>query len=407
MWYLQTRTGLAGPFTDDELIKLANDGKVTPKSVIRSENDRSWHLAEKIQGLFTPQNRLPGVTPGQQLPPSMRNPSTSVRSKPPEIQTTTAPPQLPQSEILSVLTRSASNNGLIPIVVLLAVLPLGILLAKDYLGLDLAATAFLLGLFFCTCCGIVLHHYLKPPIQIWKRAIGFSLFTIAVGIPLLLIAQNGPVFRELYSQLDNRSTIVRLIAFIAGVGFLEEFTKALPLFLFSLQKREKLSRASGLILGISSGFGFAIAEGVSYSLQYGSAAANESLSIFDTANHNSTSVHSETELARNAHSSMVELYGHLMLAQIVRLSTLPLLHAGWSGILGFFIARASRYSDRSQQIGLISVGLASAAALHGAYDTFSNNFGGLIVAAISVAWCVGCIVGARHKVPETGSNLAS
>ncbi|MCA9042597.1 MAG: DUF4339 domain-containing protein, partial [Planctomycetaceae bacterium] len=54
MLYLQARNGLAGPFTDDELLGMVIKGKVTPKSLIRKVDAKSWNRAEWVQGLFTP-----------------------------------------------------------------------------------------------------------------------------------------------------------------------------------------------------------------------------------------------------------------------------------------------------------------------------------------------------------------
>ena len=68
--------------------------------------------------------------------------------------------------------------------------------------------------------------------------------------------------------------------------------------------------------------------------------------------------------------------------QLARLITLPLLHAIFAGIFAHFIALAS--INRHVEKGLVLAGLASAAVLHGVYDTLSNSFLGVIIAVISV-----------------------
>jgi RsiW-degrading membrane proteinase PrsW (M82 family) len=70
------------------------------------------------------------------------------------------------------------------------------------------------------------------------------------------------------------------------------------------------------------------------------------------------------------------------LLNLIRLTTLPFLHAIWSGMAGYFIGFAAQYPDRKR--GLLIVAIGVPALLHGTYNTFSGDALGLIIALISV-----------------------
>ena len=70
------------------------------------------------------------------------------------------------------------------------------------------------------------------------------------------------------------------------------------------------------------------------------------------------------------------------LLNLVRLTTLPFLHAIWTGMAGYFIGFAEQFPERKR--GLIIVAIGVPAFLHGSYNTFSAGAVGLIIALVSV-----------------------
>jgi RsiW-degrading membrane proteinase PrsW (M82 family) len=132
----------------------------------------------------------------------------------------------------------------------------------------------------------------------------------------------------------------------------EESVKILPVWWFYIHKRNEDSLSTIVFLGCISGFAFGVAEAVDYSISYA------------------------FHLTINGH------LGDYLIVQMTRLITLPLLHAVWAGILGYFVALAS--VNRHVGKGLLLAGLIIAASLHGLYDTFSESLIGVAVAVLSI-----------------------
>jgi RsiW-degrading membrane proteinase PrsW (M82 family) len=180
-----------------------------------------------------------------------------------------------------------------------------------------------------------------------------ALFTITVGIALVLMLQRLPFIDSLYSATTSASIAGRLFGFVFGVGIIEEATKALPIWWLYLYKRNVDSLSTIVFLGCVSGFAFGIAEGTGYSISY---ALGLSLGRFG--------------------------FGDYLIVQLLRLITLPLLHAVWAGVFAYFIALGS--VNRHVEKGLVLAGLATTALLHGLYDTFSSSVVGVGIAVLSI-----------------------
>ena len=70
------------------------------------------------------------------------------------------------------------------------------------------------------------------------------------------------------------------------------------------------------------------------------------------------------------------------LLKLIRLTTLPLLHAIWTGIAGYLIGFARLYPER--RAGLLMVAIGVPTMLHGCYDACGNSLSGLGFALLSV-----------------------
>ena len=202
--------------------------------------------------------------------------------------------------------------------------------------------AWLLGIYYAFIWGIVLYNLIKPAQFSLKQALKYVCFTAFIGIPLLLFIQRIPPFSLLYAAIDSDNLISQLIGFVFGVGVLEELCKGVPIYLFMLRSGQLKEPFSSAFYGAMSGLGFAIAEGVQYSLSY----------------------------AVNLVGGNINVTGHILLTT-VRFISLPLIHAIWAGIVGYFIGLAAINPSRKNAI--IFIGVAIAASLHGTYNTSDAN----------------------------------
>jgi len=218
---------------------------------------------------------------------------------------------------------------------------------------SLSDIAWILGIYYAFIWGIVLHNLIKPADFSLKLAVQCVFFTAFIGIPLLLIIQRVPPFSLLYVATKSSNIVGQLLGFVLGVGVLEEICKAIPVYLF-LYKQDKLTEPlSPAFYGAMSGLGFAIAEGAHYSLIY----------------------------ASNVLGGKIDITGHVLLTT-VRFISLPLIHAIWAGIVGYFIGLAAINPSRKNPI--IFIGIVIAAVLHGLYNTFTSSLIGLGILAFSI-----------------------
>ncbi len=173
-------------------------------------------------------------------------------------------------------------------------------------------------------------------------AFGTVFFTFFIGIPLLLLYLQlpGTVFNFLESVGFFPLT---LAANILGTGVREELTKAIPLFLMVRLTVRMKNPVEGIVLGMMSGIGFAVAENVLYAY---------------------TNLNSAMSNVRNT-GQMIYLVGPIY-QNVVRMATTPFFHGCLAGIFGYFIALAA--ADRQRRWPLFVAGLAIAASLHGIYD---------------------------------------
>jgi RsiW-degrading membrane proteinase PrsW (M82 family) len=139
-----------------------------------------------------------------------------------------------------------------------------------------------------------------------------------------------------------------MIGFIFGVGVTEEVIKCVPLLYFLRNAKEPILPQTLVYYGLISGLGFGLLEGVLYQT---------------TTNVDLT-------------------YNVAFFMNIARLTTLPFLHAIWSGIAGYFLAFAHLFPKNRQ--GLYVLAIAVPALLHGLYDTLGWSILGLGITVFSV-----------------------
>lgn len=266
-----------------------------------------------------------------------------------------------------VISLGLYQNHLVKILLFFGLFPLVVdLVTPDKASLQ--QTAWMLGIYYASIWGVVLYNLIKPPQFSWRDTLKCVLFTAFVGIPMLLFFQQVPPFSAFYAVI-GAGMIPRMIGFVLGVGVLEELCKALPVYLFLLRPGKLQDPLTSAFYGATSGLGFAMAEGATYSLLYRFSLTRGDLDV----------------------SSYV-------IANTIRFVSLPLFHAILAGIVGYFIGLAA--INPSRRSAIIFIGVAIAAALHGFYNTFAGNILGLLVIGFSILLFVTYIRRSKQMVEE-------
>jgi RsiW-degrading membrane proteinase PrsW (M82 family) len=215
-------------------------------------------------------------------------------------------------------------------------------------GITLENTAWAFALYFAAFWILILQYALKPKASSPGKMIFCAVFTAVVGMTVLLTAQQVPGIRNLYAALHSTSSITQGFGYLLAVGPLEEITKVLPLYYLFIYKKEPTTPRDAAFLGCVSGLAFGVSEAVTYSMRY----------------------------ARDLSHGQFDITTYLI-SQMLRWITLPLLHALWAGVSGYFVGLAA--SVRKGASALIFAGVAAMALLHGLYDLtngwYSAGFG--------------------------------
>ncbi len=447
-WYCKISDQILGPMSLPELRFLASQGKLRREHQIREGIGGRWVAAGSATGVFgsRPSAGPPNVVKSAIDRGALQNPTAPAheheaiepqRPAPGDAKGATDSPETsPEQKLRSPLDRSPDSvfsmdevaahpspgqprppgsldyEFLLPIgklfdtamlkrkavrwVLLFGLFPLVLAVAASEQKLEFWHCASALGAYFCLFWATYFYGIIGPAPKVWRRGLKWATFTATIGVLGVVLVQQLPIANQLYSSTRSESLTLRLIGFVVGVGVLEETCKAFPLLLFGYWRGERFSLRDGIFLGMMSGFGFAFTEVVEYSVLYWNNSAEESaIRIIEAIDNSTTSVgniHGAAfaERMRSVIPRLSEFYGQRVLAQIVRFMTLPLLHAAWGGIAGWFIAVASNRQKRSGSIVVLGVGLM--AAMHGLYDVFSDGWLGVLIAAASLLMLMGYLV---------------
>jgi RsiW-degrading membrane proteinase PrsW (M82 family) len=252
--------------------------------------------------------------------------------------------------------------------VMAGTLPFIIYLAIQSFELSSNWITWLLEGYFCLLLASFLFKWSGATVPLLKRGFGYFLFTIAIGIPLLLQAQSHwPVVRDIYAGTSKQDLGSGLLGFVLGVGVFEELCKALPLLIFSWGRGGMRTRDT-VFLAAMSGLGFAFSEGNVYTQNQ---AALSVFNVFGGVFQNFQQSQNWNEFFKNMDAVVrFQLFG--IVSHFIRLISLPLLHASWAGIVGWFIAKGNEH----RSWGFVAWGIGIAAFLHGLYDVIVVGFMG-------------------------------
>lgn len=176
----------------------------------------------------------------------------------------------------------------------------------------------------------------------------FSIGLVALGRYLI-------PFEWVRAAIASSHFLTRWSGHFLGVALVEEASK---LFMLYFLWPHRLRPRAMMFYGLMAGLGFGIYEGVAY------------------------------QSSRNLHVSFgqglttVEGAAVYYLLNILRLTSLPFLHAMWTGIAGYFIGLAGRFPGRPG--GLVLAAFLVPSLLHATYNTFSDSALGIAVALVTV-----------------------
>jgi RsiW-degrading membrane proteinase PrsW (M82 family) len=156
-----------------------------------------------------------------------------------------------------------------------------------------------------------------------------------------------PPWSAIYPFIESGSLLRQVIGWL-GVGINEELSKAAILFYLVRRPGSILAPQTVVLYGLLCGLGFGIHEAV----------------IYQTGSNR---------------SAPLDVFYFL---NFIRLTSLPFLHAIWTGIAGYFIAFAAL--NRRRQIPLWVLAIAIPAVLHALYDVSAMTIPGIVVAVVSV-----------------------
>lgn len=237
-----------------------------------------------------------------------------------------------------------------------ALLPLALVQFINDQTNNIAFGSWFFGLYFAVLWLMVLYVTMSPGRPDARLLGQVALFTGGFGVIIVVILQRTLPFSLLYAGTQIQGELgflPRLLGFILGVGIVEEGTKALPLYLFCYRRNYDASPLMYSFIGAVSGLAFGVAEAVNYSYLYANGLMHGRFGL-----------------------------GAYIIAQFLRLISLPLLHACWCAVVGYFIGLA--HLHRGPARSLMGFGIGIAATLHGLYDTLSGTWLGLGVAALSL-----------------------
>lgn len=220
------------------------------------------------------------------------------------------------------------------------------------IGLTLApgiwAGYWAVALYFSALWALYFYFLFRTPQVEPKRCFLCFGFTALVSISVLLMVQRIWPWSAFLAMAQSPSFLPHLFGMFIGVGLNEELCKAAILFWLVKRPGVQMVPQTAVFYGMISGLGFGIYEGVHYQINI------------------------------NRDAGVDGAY----LLNIARLTSLPFLHAMWTGIAGYFIGFAALYPKKRHGLWVVAIGIP--AAFHAIYNTFGWGIIGLGCSLLSV-----------------------
>ena len=203
-----------------------------------------------------------------------------------------------------------------------------------------------ISLYFSVIWGLFFFYFFKT-IQV-KLKTTLAIFFLSQTTIFLIFGLGLNYVNPFYFLGEGSGFLLRVVFYVFAVGVTEEVVKAIPLWIVSARSKEPLIPQTLVFYGLISGIAFGVFEGVEYQMTVNA--------VLD--------------------------YTSSFFLNIARLTSLPFLHAIWSGITGYFMAFAMLYPKYRKSLYFLSIAIPS--LLHGIYDTLGGNIIGVLVSFTGV-----------------------
>lgn len=190
-----------------------------------------------------------------------------------------------------------------------------------------------ISLYFAVIWGLFFYAFFRSRQVNVKTTVGVFFLTQAA----VFVIFSGLSHLNFFYFFTQMAFPVNIVGYVLGVGLTEEFAKMVPLLYLIRRAREPLLPQTLVYYGLMSGIAFGVFEGVQYQ----------------------TTVNVQAD------------YTTAFLLNVARLTSLPFLHALWSGICGYFVGFAHLYPRYRKSLFVLALGLP--ALLHGLYDSFAGS----------------------------------
>jgi RsiW-degrading membrane proteinase PrsW (M82 family) len=364
-----------GPLSKDELTQMVRGGLLMPKDLVWESGTPDWVAADTLVPLLPP-----NIEP---IPPPMAPPPVP----PPE--PAPAPAAWAGAAAQAVSRGAVDTGGRIRRLVddigsfsFAEMVPLSRLWDPETLGRPISWILLGFGLgpliigtlienpalkvrLFNFACGALWTAFFAAAFRTGKQSVrlGVAAFfgTGIFGILFVSVLQQVPPISWLYGLLEPSHTfLLRLVAFVAGVGVLEEVGKGLVLLFLAKKLGGLADAADGVFYGLMSGLGFGVYEAIQYT--------------------ESTNVRHAAALSYITGSESLGLYSYFV-SSFVRIVSLPLLHAVWTAIAGYFIGLS--FLAKKKTHAVLAVGFLVPIVLHGLYDALLSANQGLLAIVVA------------------------
>ena len=210
-------------------------------------------------------------------------------------------------------------------------------------------TFYVIAMYFSLIWGLFFYSVFKTHQVSIKKSVTI-FFSVQILIFFSVFVLNINQFNPFYRLIEEGSSFVnQIIGFVFGVGIFEELVKLIPVYFFIKYSKEPLLPQTVVFYGLISGIGFGVFEGVIYQI----------------------GVNSKLD------------YNTSFFMNIARLTSLPFLHAVWSGISSYFISFYFLFPTKRNSMLFLAIIIP--AILHGLYDVFTWSFVGLFISYLGVA----------------------
>jgi RsiW-degrading membrane proteinase PrsW (M82 family) len=362
-FYHDASSGRVGPCTIEELRRLYFAGVVRPDTLLVPEAGEPGILFKELWGHLAATSGHGFSSASPSTPPPLPNSLPAPSDEPgftrragDDLRTMLPHLTLPLEELKTFRwldNRKAlaiAGIGLLPLVIYAA---FG---GRPQLGNAFWAMA----LYFSVLWALFFYYVFPTPEARFSIASLCFFATGVISISILLqMYRVWPLSALLQWTRPVNWFAVQWLGYVFGVGVPEELCKALVL-LFIVKRFAPIPPQAMLFYGLMAGLGFGIYEGISYQTSHNFRFAIDAAGYRDHA------------------TFAAEYY----LLNLIRLTTLPFLHAIWTGMAGYFIGFAAQFPARKR--GLLIVAIGVPALLHDSYNAFGSAALGLLIALISV-----------------------